>query len=108
MTIPIQAYLACLPKWDGTPRLDTWLHIYGGAEDTEHTWTVGRSTLVDAVRRALIPGCAVGSVLVLAGGHSCGEARYYGWRLFVQIGPLVILAGRAPPEADAEKPSAAE
>jgi hypothetical protein len=55
----------------------------------------GIETMADNTeRQPLIRALRAGSW-----GLSCGEARYYGWRLFVQIGRLVILAGRAPPEA---------
>jgi hypothetical protein len=52
---PVRDYLAAL-TWDGTPRLDTWLHDYGGAPDTEYTRAVGALMLIAAVRRVRRPG----------------------------------------------------
>ena len=38
---PVKDYLISL-KWDGTPRVDTWLIKYGGSEDTPYTRAVSR------------------------------------------------------------------
>lgn len=63
---PVRDYLRSL-KWDGTHRLDRWLHTCLGAADTPFTRAVGRKTLVAAVARALRPGCKVDTVLILEG-----------------------------------------
>lgn len=63
---PVRDYLRGL-KWDGTPRLDHWLHACLGAPDTAFNRLVGRKTLIAAVARAFKPGCKVDTVLVLEG-----------------------------------------
>jgi putative DNA primase/helicase len=63
---PVRDYLRSL-KWDGTPRLDHWLHSCLGASNTRFVSAVGRKTLVAAVARAFKPGCKVDTVLVLEG-----------------------------------------
>lgn len=61
---PVIDYLNAL-KWDGVPRLDTWLTAYGGAEDTELTRMMASKTLIAAVRRVLKPGIKFDTMLVL-------------------------------------------
>ena len=59
-------------RWDGVPRVDTWLIDYLGAEDTPFNRAVGSIFLVAAVRRIRKPGCKFDELLVLEGptqGH---------------------------------------
>lgn len=63
---PVRDYLRSL-KWDGTARLDHWMHVTLGAADTPFVRAVGRKTLIAAVARAFKPGCKVDTVLVLEG-----------------------------------------
>jgi len=63
---PVRDYLTGL-TWDGTARLDHWLHACLGAPDTPFVRAVGRKTLIAAVARAFHPGCKVDTVLVLEG-----------------------------------------
>lgn len=63
---PVRDYLRTL-KWDGTPRLDHWLHTCLGAPNSRFVSAVGRKTLIAAVARAFKPGCKVDTVLVLEG-----------------------------------------
>lgn len=60
---PVQEYLRGL-RWDGTPRIDTWLTTYAGAEEDPIGY--GSRFLVSAVARILSPGCQVDQVLVLS------------------------------------------
>jgi hypothetical protein len=53
--------------WDGAPRLYRWLSEYMLAEDNEYHREVGRRYLVQAVARAMKPGCKADQVLVLEG-----------------------------------------
>lgn len=61
---PVRDYLAGL-KWDGVPRLDTWLVDVCGAEDSEYTRAVGALSLVACVRRVRAPGCKHDAMLVI-------------------------------------------
>ena len=54
-------------QWDGKPRLDRWLIIYTGAEDTELNREFGRIALIAAVRRARHPGTKFDPIIVLEG-----------------------------------------
>ena len=48
---PVLDYLAELPAWDGTKRLDTWLIDYAGVEDNEYVRAIAPLPLIAAVRR---------------------------------------------------------
>lgn len=61
---PVKAYLTSL-RWDGEKRLDGWLSIYGGAEDTPYTRAVGALFLTAAVRRIQTPGSKFDELLVV-------------------------------------------
>ena len=60
---PILDYLDGL-TWDGVPRLDTWLTVYGSAVDDEYTRAVGALPFIAAVRRAREPGTKFDEMLV--------------------------------------------
>lgn len=70
---PIRGYLEGL-AWDGTPRLDTLLVDYLGAEDTPYTRAVTRKTFAAAAARVFAPGCKFDYVLVLAGPQGRGKS----------------------------------
>lgn len=61
---PVLDYLRSL-DWDGTPRVDTLLIKYFGAEDNTYTREAIRKTLVGAVARVFNPGCKFDLVLTL-------------------------------------------
>jgi predicted P-loop ATPase len=66
-------YLASL-VWDGTPRLERWLSVYAGAEDSLYVRKVSREMLVAAVRRARHPGCRLDQLPILEGPQGCGKS----------------------------------
>jgi hypothetical protein len=70
---PVADYLNGL-KWDGMPRLDSWLSAYLGAEDTPLHRAIGRTTLVAAVRRVRQPGCKFDHILTLEGVEGKGKS----------------------------------
>jgi putative DNA primase/helicase len=63
---PVRDWLRSL-KWDGTPRLDSWLVRFLGAPDIDYSRMVGKWWLMGAVARAMKPGCKFDYVLVLEG-----------------------------------------
>jgi predicted P-loop ATPase len=63
---PILDYLDGL-KWDGLKRIDTWLTVYLGAEDTPLHRAMGRTWLLAAVRRVRLPGCKFDNIPTLEG-----------------------------------------
>ena len=73
---PVHDYLGVL-KWDGSPRLDTWLIRLAHCDDTPYTRAVGSKFLIGAVARTLDPGCKMDYVLILQGdqGFQKSEAH---------------------------------
>jgi putative DNA primase/helicase len=63
---PVRDYLKSL-KWDRTPRLDSFLIRYFGAEDKPFSRAVGGRWLISAVARIFQPGCQVDHTLLLEG-----------------------------------------
>lgn len=71
---PVREYLL-RQEWDGTPRLDTLLIRYLGAEDSELNRAITRKTFVAAVARVMHPGIKYDSMMVLVGGQGIGKSR---------------------------------
>lgn len=74
---PVRGYLTAL-EWDGTPRLDTMLVDYLGAEDSEYTRTVTRKSFVAAVARVMAPGIKYDTMLVLIGAQGRHKSSLLG------------------------------
>ena len=66
---PLLDYLEPL-QWNGTPKAETWLIDYCGAEDNAYTRWVSKTMLVAAVARAYVPGIKYDHVVVLSGDQS--------------------------------------
>lgn len=65
---PVMDYLSSL-TWDGIPRIDQWLEVYGGAPDSTYHRAVASIALIAAVRRIRRPGCKYDEMLVLESGQ---------------------------------------
>jgi predicted P-loop ATPase len=63
---PVKLYLEAL-SWDGTERIDLWMPVCLGAEDTPYTRAVGARILIAAAARIYAPGCQADSLPVLIG-----------------------------------------
>jgi predicted P-loop ATPase len=65
---PVRHYLATL-RWDGRPRLSTWLVDCLGAHDAppQYLAAVGRAWLISLVARVMRPGCQADHLLILEG-----------------------------------------
>lgn len=64
-------------KWDGAPRLDTWLTYYMGATEqpAQYLALVGSKWLIGAVSRIYRPGCKFDSVLIFEGSQGIGKSQ---------------------------------
>lgn len=71
---PVRDYLNALPAWDGTPRLDTLLCDYLGAEDSEMVRAMTRKQFCAAVARVMEPGCKYDFILTLIGPEAIGKS----------------------------------
>jgi putative DNA primase/helicase len=64
-------------KWDGQPRIDLFLTRGCGCADTELTRKMSRKWLVQAVARAMTPGCKADAVLILQGKQGIGKSKAF-------------------------------
>ena len=71
----VKDYLTSL-EWDKTPRLDTVLSDYLGADDTPYTRAVARKSLTAAVVRVMLPGCKYDYVPVFVGPQGIGKSTF--------------------------------
>ena len=63
---PVKNYLRGV-KWDGVPRLDTWLSTYLGADDTPYHRGIGAMFMIATVARIFIPGCQCDYMIIFEG-----------------------------------------
>ena len=71
---PIKQYLESLPEWDGTPRVETFLIDYFGAEDTPYSRAIIKKILVAAYMRIYHPGIKFDYIMVLNGPQGVGKS----------------------------------
>ena len=72
---PVIDYLDSI-KWDGVPRLATWMSDYFGVEDSAYYRHVSQMFFISAVRRARRPGCQYDHVICLAGGQGIFKSTF--------------------------------
>jgi predicted P-loop ATPase len=73
---PLKIYLQGI-RWDGTPRIETWLTAYLGVQDTPLARGIGAAWLRSAVGRALVPGLEVHAALILEGLQGRGKSSAF-------------------------------
>lgn len=62
-------------RWDGLPRVDTWLSAAFDAENSRFHRAAGSKLLIAAVRRVKLPGIKFDQMLVLEGPQGIGKSR---------------------------------
>lgn len=70
----VRDYLAALPSWDGSPRIDTWLIDYAGAPDGPYVRAVSRMFLIAAVRRVRQPGVKFDEMPILESAQGTNKS----------------------------------
>jgi hypothetical protein len=76
---PIRDFYLNRLKWDGIPRVDTWLSYYLGVEPVpNYTGPAGRMWMISAVARIFEPGCIAKYVLVVTGSQDIGKSTAFG------------------------------
>lgn len=72
---PLVDFLTGL-RWDGVPRVDTWLktHLGADSDDEGYLAAVGKMVLVSLVARALDPGCQADHMMILEGEQGTGKS----------------------------------
>jgi predicted P-loop ATPase len=80
---PVREYLNGL-KWDGVPRLETWVIGNLGAADTPLNCAFGSLWMISAVARIMRPGCKADHMLILEGPQGARKST-----------ALKLLAGEA-------------
>ncbi len=68
----VQDWLKTL-TWDGTSRIDTWLPVLLGTDDTTYTRAASRNFWLSLAARIWIPGCQVDHMVVLEGPQGQGK-----------------------------------
>jgi hypothetical protein len=61
-------------RWDGKPRIDTFLANYFGAEDTPYVRAASKNFWIAMTARIYKPGCQVDNMLVLDGPQGIGKS----------------------------------
>ena len=64
-------------QWDGKERIGAWLYHAIGTEWNALVEAYSRKFLIQAVARALSPGCQADSVLVLVGSQGAGKSTMF-------------------------------
>ena len=73
---PVRDYFDSL-KWDMSPRLNDWLHVYARTEKTEYATSIGKAWLISAVARTYDPGCKVDTMLILKGAQGVRKSTLF-------------------------------
>jgi predicted P-loop ATPase len=93
---PVRDYLDSL-RWDGKPRVKTWLSDYLGAEPTEYHSGIGRMFLVAMVARVFEPGCKADYMPILEGpqgGMKSSACAALGGEWYSENLPDIRTAGK--------------
>lgn len=71
---PLYNFVSSL-KWDGKPRLRSWMVDMCGAPQTTHSAWIGYMTIMQMIARALNPGCMARQVPIWEGPENKGKTR---------------------------------
>ena len=74
---PVQEYLKSLPAWDGINRISRIPNEILCAEENSLNEAYVRCFFIGAVRRAMIPGVKMDTVLILVGPQGIGKSTFF-------------------------------
>ena len=75
---PVQTLINGI-EWDGTPRVETMLIRWLGAEDTPYNRECSRLLFAGGINRAFRPGCKNDNVIVFVGKQGGGKSTFTQW-----------------------------
>lgn len=75
---PVQTLINGI-EWDGTPRVETMLIRWMGAEDTPYNRECSRLLFAGGINRAFRPGCKNDNVIVFVGKQGGGKSTFTQW-----------------------------
>lgn len=75
---PVQTLINGI-EWDGTPRVETMLIRWLGAEDTQYNRECSRLLFAGGINRAFRPGCKNDNVIVFVGKQGGGKSTFTQW-----------------------------
>lgn len=70
---PVKQYIES-EKWDGTPRLDSWLNAITGCVDNVYTRDVSAKMMIACVNRVYNPGCKFDHMVIFEGEQGIGKS----------------------------------
>ena len=104
---PFKDWLQSLPRWDGSPRIDTWIqtcfHLAPGLPSSLCSWAA-RSILLAAVWRTYRPGTKHDTMMVLVGPQGIGKSTAFAWLLPRPIEPYGLPTRSASRRATSRRP----
>lgn len=62
--------------WDGKPRLETWLTVYGGSADNRLNRAIAKKFVLSIVARVMQPGAKVDHMLVIKGPQALKKSTF--------------------------------
>ena len=74
----VRDYLSSV-KWDGVPRLETWLIENSDLQDSPYARGVSRLLLYGAVARVMSPGIKYDTMIILEGPQGGGKSKLIKW-----------------------------
>jgi predicted P-loop ATPase len=63
--------------WDQVPRIETWLPVYMGAEDTPYHQVIGSCFIISMIARIYDPGCQCDYMLIFEGPQGIGKSTAF-------------------------------
>lgn len=73
---PIRTFLAKLPEWDGTPRIENIITTLFDIEQNEYYKQASKAWWVGIIQRIMVPGSKFDMMLVICGEQGVGKSQF--------------------------------